>query len=363
MFPCEQCGCCCRMVSKVSFARYLALDDGTCKYLDKETNLCKIYDERPDFCRVDEFYENVVSKYMALEKFYELNKKACKKFQAEIRGYTMDEKIWITYKTEVNGLPQELRFSKGAVEKIFKPFLIKLSELREMTDRKVVAFIAAPPGTGKSSVAQFLEHFSREHMEFTPIRALGMDGFHYPSEYLKANSIVKDDQEILLNDIKGAPETFDVDTLQEKLREVRQEGTDWNIYDRMIHDVVHDVLSVDDDIILLEGNYLLLKEPRWTNIRVLADYTVFIKARPELLKERLIARKIQGGLSPEEAEKFYYASDGKNVERVLNNSAPANETWMLQPDDDYFKIEDDEDVVLDNIDLNMEGEIPFEDIR
>ncbi|MBQ7477114.1 MAG: nucleoside/nucleotide kinase family protein [Selenomonadaceae bacterium] len=274
-----------------------------------------------------------------------------------------ENKNWITYQTEINGLPQEVRFSKGAIEKIFKPFLMKLSELHEITDRKVVGFIAAPPAVGKTTLAQFLERLSRENMEISNIRALGMDGFHYPADYLKANKISRDGQEILMNDIKGAPETFDVDTLQTKLREVRQEGTDWNIYDRMIHDVVHDVLSVEDDIILLEGNYLLLKEPRWTNIRVLADYTVFIKARPEILKERLIARKIQGGLSPEEAEKFYYASDSKNVERVLKNSAPANETWMLQSDGDFFKIEDDEDVVLDDVNLDTTEEIPFEDLK
>ena len=275
----------------------------------------------------------------------------------------MENKIWINYKTEINGLPQELKFSKGAVDKIFKPFLLKLSELREITDRKIVAFIAAPPAAGKTSLVQFLEKLSREQIELSNVRALGMDGFHYPAEYLKANKISKDGQEILLNDIKGAPETFDVDTLQEKLREVRQEGTDWHIYDRMIHDVVHDVLSVEDDIILLEGNYLLLKEPRWTNIRVLADYTVFIKARPENLKERLISRKMFSGLSREDAEKFYYYSDSKNVERVLKNSAAANETWMLQSDGDFFKIEDDEDVVIDDINIDAESEIPFEDFN
>lgn len=275
----------------------------------------------------------------------------------------MDDKIWINYKTEINGLPQELRFSKGAIEKIFVPFLLKLSELREITDRKIVAFIAAPPGAGKTSLVQFLEKLSRERLEITNVRGLGMDGFHYPAEYLKINKIVKDGQEILLNDIKGAPETFDVDMLQEKLREVRQEGTNWNIYDRMIHDVVHDVLSVEDDIILLEGNYLLLKNPHWTNIRILSDYTVFIKARPEILKERLIARKIQGGLSPSDAKKFYYDSDGKNVDYVLKNSAAANETWMLQDDGDFFKVEDDEEVVIDDVNLSSDDEITFEDIK
>lgn len=276
----------------------------------------------------------------------------------------MDEnKNWVTCKMDVNGLPQEVRFSKGAIQKIFKPFLLKLSELREVTDRKVVAFIAAPPGVGKTTLVQFLEKLSRDDIEITPVRALGMDGFHFPSDYLKANKITKDGQEILLNDIKGAPETFDVDTLQTKLREVRQEGTNWNAYDRMLHDVVHDVLSVEDDIILLEGNYLLLKDPRWTNIRVLADYTVFIKAHPAMLKERLISRKVQGGLSREDAEKFYYASDGKNVETVLKNSAAANETWMLQENGDFFKIEDDEDVVIEEPDINENSELTFEDIK
>lgn len=258
-------------------------------------------------------------------------------------------KSWIEFSTEINGLPQEVKFSVETVENIFKPFLSKLSELREITDRKIVAYIAAPPGTGKTTLAQFLEKISRDNPQFTNIRALGMDGFHYDSEYLKSNTIKIGDEEILLNDIKGAPETFDVDNLQVKLREVRQEGTSWNGYDRMIHDVVHDILSVEDDIILLEGNYLLLKEPRWTNIRVIADYTVFIQADEGLLRERLISRKVQGGLSREAAEKFYFNSDRKNVERVMKNSALGNETWRLQEDGDFIKLDDEEDIVLDTI--------------
>ena len=255
----------------------------------------------------------------------------------------MQEKIWTNLTMDINGLTQEVKFSKTAIDEIFNPFLRKLTELQGWTDRKIVAFIAAPPAAGKTTIAQFLEKLSRENQLFTNVRALGMDGFHYDSEYLKKNKILRDGQEILMNDIKGAPETFDVDTMQTKLREVRQEGTNWNTYDRIIHDVVHDAMNVEDDIILVEGNYLLLEDPRWTNIRVLADYTVFIKAAPELLTERLITRKMKSGLTREQAENFYHNSDGKNVLRVLNNSAHANETWELQADGDYIKLDEDEE--------------------
>ena len=255
----------------------------------------------------------------------------------------MAEKIWTNLQMNINGLTQEVKFSKTAIDEIFNPFLRKLTELQGLTDRKIVVYLAAPPAAGKTTLAQFLEKLSRENIMFTNVRALGMDGFHYDSEYLKKHKILREGQEILMNDIKGAPETFDVDSMQNKLREVRQEGTRWNTYDRIIHDVVHDALNVEDDIILVEGNYLLLEEPRWTNIRVLADYTVFVKAAPELLTERLISRKMKTGLTREQAENFYRNSDSKNVERVLKNSAMANETWQLQPDGDYIKIDDEEE--------------------
>ena len=83
MFPCEKCGCCCRRIGGVFFARSMALPDGSCKHLDKLTNLCKIYNERPIFCRVDEYYDKFLSDKMTREEFYRQNKDICLKFQNE----------------------------------------------------------------------------------------------------------------------------------------------------------------------------------------------------------------------------------------------------------------------------------------
>ena len=246
------------------------------------------------------------------------------------------EKNFLTYNMEVNGLWQEVRFSEATVEEIFMPLLHELTDLRMTLDRKVIAYLVAPPGAGKSTLAQFLERLSRERSdEVDPIRALSMDGFHYTAAYMNITTIERDGEQILMRDIKGAPETFDVDLLVEKIRELRQEGTEWNIYDRRIHDVLPDYWSVEDDIILVEGNYLLLKDAGWTNVRVLADYSVFIDAPKEILRRRLINRKVQGGKSREEAEKFFDFSDARNIDRILKNSAQADETWTLLPDGDF----------------------------
>ena len=248
------------------------------------------------------------------------------------------EKKFLTYNMEVNGLWQDVRFSAATVEEIFMPFLHELTDLKMTMDRKVIAYLAAPPGAGKSTLAKFLEQLSRERSkEVDPIRALGIDGYHFTAAYMNVTTIERDGEEIFMREIKGAPETFDIDLLVEKIREARQEGTDWNIYDRNIHDVLPDYWSVEDDILLIEGNYLLLKEAGWTNVRVLADYSVFIDAEPHLLRERLINRKMAGGKSREEAEKFFEFSDAKNIERVLKNSARADETWKLLSDGDFEK--------------------------
>ncbi len=249
------------------------------------------------------------------------------------------EKRWKDYEVTVNGLTQQVRYNEDTVEKLFLPFLEKLMNLQGETGRRIVAFLAAPPAVGKTTLAQFLETLSKEHPELEDVRAVGMDGFHYPADYLEEHTVTRDGEVLPMKSVKGAPETFDVDQLQLKIREARKEASLWPAYDRKIHDVVPEVEHVDAKIILVEGNWLLLKDSNWLNVRVFADYSVLIRTEPELLKERLINRKIQGGLSREEAESFYEKSDRRNVERVLQDSGSADEIWMMEDDGDFHFIE------------------------
>lgn len=81
MFKCEQCGCCCRKIGKVSLGKNMALSNGICRYLNQKTNLCTIYEKRPIFCNVDVFYEKYYKDKISIENFYKINKEECKKLQ------------------------------------------------------------------------------------------------------------------------------------------------------------------------------------------------------------------------------------------------------------------------------------------
>ena len=251
----------------------------------------------------------------------------------------MSEKIWVNDELDISGFKYPVRYNQETIENLFVPLLKHLSQLRTDLDRKVICYLAAPPCAGKTALSMFLEKLSRERDDLDPIRTVSMDGFHFSNDYLGSHLAMRDGSTIPMKFIKGAPETFDTDLMQQKLRAVRGDGADFPIYDRNIHDVIPDAMSVEDDIILLEGNYLLLKSPKWTNIRALADYSVFIKAEPELLKDRLIERKLHGGKTPEQAEKFFNQSDVSNINLVTNNSVGADETWHLTADGDYELLE------------------------
>ena len=250
----------------------------------------------------------------------------------------MREKEWHTYEMIVNGLPQKIRYNADTVERLFLPLLRRLTEMQRAEARRILVFLAAPPATGKSTLAQFLAQLSRTEEGLTPVQALGMDGFHYPNRYLAAHTILRDGEKIPLTSIKGAPETFDVPALAAKLGAARDERVTFPVYDRRIHDVVPDAVTADAPILLVEGNWLLLDEEPWRDLCGLADYRLRIDAAPELLRGRLIARKVQGGSTTEDAVAFYEASDAPNILRFAAHAGAADEIWRMTADGDFARV-------------------------
>lgn len=175
-------------------------------------------------------------------------------------------------------------------------------------DRFLVA-IAGPPGSGKSTIAAELA------ARLGPASAvLPMDGFHLDNDRLRHLGLLHR---------KGAPETFDAAGFLNLLRAVRSQDTvPFPTFDRTADRTVPDGGRIEKAtrIVLVEGNYLLLKNPPWSDFAALFDLTVGLAVSREELESRLIARWLDHGLPEAEARARALGNDMKNVDFVMENS-------------------------------------------
>lgn len=246
----------------------------------------------------------------------------------------------MNYSININGIDVDATYSDKAIKEIFIPLLEHLTALQKEKGRRILVLLAAPPGAGKSTLVSFLQKLSEDNAEVTDIQAIGMDGFHRRQEYLLSHTTIRDGQEIKMVEIKGAPVTFDLEALRKRIEMVLSGGSiGWPSYDRHLHNPVEDAIIVKKDIVLLEGNYLLLDEEGWRDLRDLADYTILVRADEEMLRKRLIDRKAKSGNSREKAEKFVDYSDMANVRLCLNKSLSADLELFINQDGDFCKRE------------------------
>lgn len=243
------------------------------------------------------------------------------------------------YKAEINGLSVEAFYSEESIEQIFLPLLRELTEMQKKKNARILVMLAAPPGSGKSTLLHFLKYLSENVKDITAVTTIGMDGFHHYQEYLDCHTMIRDGKEYLMKEFKGAPETFDLSLLAERVKKVSNgESCGWPEYYRIAHNRIDDAITVDGDIVLLEGNYLLLNWEGWKELSSYADYTIKIIADEKLLKNRLVNRKAQSGISKEDAEGFVERSDLYNVRTCLRDSMEADLVLELKEDDSYQRI-------------------------
>ena len=240
------------------------------------------------------------------------------------------------YQVTINGLRINASYTAGAVNGIFLPLLKKVSEMQQKKGERILILLAAPPGAGKSTLASFLEQLAKKKKNLKNIQAIGMDGFHRRQEYLMNHSVQRDGEQIPMVQIKGAPITFDLERLAESVKRVSAgDLCGWPVYDRLLHNPKEDGILVDGDIVFVEGNYLLLDEPGWRELKQYADYSISIRAEENMLRTRLITRRIQTGVDRESATTFVDFSDMPNVRLCLQKTAPADLELQIDPDGDY----------------------------
>jgi pantothenate kinase len=169
------------------------------------------------------------------------------------------------------------------------------------TARRALLGLTGLPGAGKSQLARELSA-AVEGSVVVP-----MDGFHRTTAELAAHGWVEE---------RGTPRTFDADAYVAVLRELRAgRAVRAPAFDRSREEPVPDAIDVPAGVrlVITEGNYLLLDEPPWSDIRALLDEVWFVEVPEPVRVQRLIARHVEYGRAPDEAR-----------DRVLSGSDAAN---------------------------------------
>lgn len=168
--------------------------------------------------------------------------------------------------------------------------------------------ITGPPGAGKSTLADAIVQAWGPGAQLLP-----MDGFHLADDELarlgRANR-------------KGAPDTFDVDGYLEALRRVRRRDADVLVprFDRGLEAAIAGALRVGvaTELVVTEGNYLLLDRSGWRDVRDLLDEVWYVDADDTTRVEQLLARHVAHGRIHSDAAAWVRDVDEPNAVLVAS---------------------------------------------
>jgi pantothenate kinase len=173
--------------------------------------------------------------------------------------------------------------------------------------RKILG-IAGAPGAGKTTLAALVTEQLGGRAVQVP-----MDGLHLADVELTR---------LGRRDWKGAPDTFDGFGYLALLRRLRSPAPGEIVYapafERTIEQPIAGSIPVDPSVSLVvtEGNYLLLDDPPWHQVRPLLDETWFVEIDDAVRVGRLIRRHIEFGKTPEQAAEWVHRLDEQNARLV-----------------------------------------------
>jgi pantothenate kinase len=185
---------------------------------------------------------------------------------------------------------------------------------------RAILGIAGSPGAGKSTLVDLLLERVAAAKGADWVAHVPMDGFHLADAQL---------ERIGARGRKGAPDTFDAAGYAHLLERVKRE-VDEPVYvpgfDRTLEQPLAAALVVlpSARLVVTEGNYLLLDDPDWARARRAMDAVWFVTSDESKRIERLVARHIEFGKTPDEARAWVATIDQRNAELVAATISKAD---------------------------------------
>ncbi len=178
---------------------------------------------------------------------------------------------------------------------------------------RVLLGIAGQPGSGKTALAQAV---TARLGGFPVVAHVPMDGFHLADVELAR---------LGRSDRKGAPDTFDRAGYAALLGRIVAGEAVWApAFERDLEQPIAQSIPVLDStrIVISEGNYLLL--PQWHEVRRHFAEVWYCHVDEQVRLGRLVARHVQFGKSPDEAEAWVRRTDQANAALVAPTQAEAD---------------------------------------
>lgn len=226
----------------------------------------------------------------------------------------------------LDGTPDRLEHDVEEINEFYVPLArFLLSKLTEA--RCFLVGIGGPPACGKSAFTVLLSAVCCAVARGPVAAAIGLDGWHYPNQYLDTHMLVHNGVEIPLRRVKGGPASFNTSEALAFLRQVREGSRlTYPLYSRKLHDPVPNSAWIEPQhrLILMEGNYLLLDQPPWDAFAPLFDLSIFLSAPRDQLIQSLRERHLRGGKDSADVEKHMQFSDIPNMDLVSSHSRPAD---------------------------------------
>lgn len=150
-----------------------------------------------------------------------------------------------------------------------------------------------------------------------------MDGFHYYKYQLDEFP-----DSVLAYKRRGAHWTFDADKFVNRLKFTKSAGSgSFPSFDHSNGDPVEDdiLIGSSDEVIIIEGLYLLLNISPWDEIKSLCDLNIFIQCPEEVLIARLCDRHMKTlKLSEHDALTRAVTNDIPNSVEIIESSSNAD---------------------------------------
>lgn len=189
---------------------------------------------------------------------------------------------------------------------------------------RVIVGLAGPTGSGKSVVAALFKQMAGQVDLPFRFETMGIDAFHYPNAYLQTHECSGEQ----LKEFKGRFDTYDVAKLISVLKDFRAEkAVSYPEYSRKTHDPVENTITINEGnaILLLEGLWLLFDRAGWGHVTQYLDYSFFLDAQKNVVRETVIQRHFRGGRTIEEAASYFDRVDAENYDLVLATRHVADE--------------------------------------